>query len=214
MLFVHLTDVRNVARIKRHGLRTEGGSDFCHAGVFCVPLVQMEQEREVNECPTDKLPATIRSTALLWKFWMKDKRPRRGRPVAIIFKVPKGHWPAELTLEFRRGRGALFYRRCITRDVAMILPNAIHPDSVEWLKEVGNGPWHLLVAGESHLKQLLREYEQTGTKPFPGDLFQLLFYKPIPSRCIQRIIPLDQRNIAFKQRKSRDRQKTNRAESE
>ena len=210
MLFVHLTDVRNVAHIKKHGLRTEGKYKWkkydliLHdpKGVFCVPLVQMEQDRWVDGWIKKLMPTTIKSTALLWKFWMKDKRRRRGRPVAIIFKVPRGHWPAELTLEFRRGRGALFYHGCIKRDVAMILPNAIDPESVEWLKEEGNGPWHWIVSGESHLKQLLREYERTGTKPFSGDIFQLMFYKPIPSRCIQRIIPLDQRNHTFKERRS------------
>ncbi|MBX3327489.1 MAG: hypothetical protein U0223_11960 [Nitrospira sp.] len=200
MLFVHLSDVRNVVHIKKHGLRTEGDGRW--TGVYCVPLLQMEQERWVDGWIKNLMPTTIKSTALLWKFWMKQKRRRRGRPVAIIFKVPRGHWPAELTLELRRGRGALFYHGCRMRDVAMILPNAIDPESVKWLKEVGNGLWHFLVSGESHLKQLLREYERTGTKPFSGDIFQLMFYKPIPSRYIQRIIPLDQRNHTFKERKS------------
>jgi len=200
MLFVHLTDVRNVPRIKKHGLRTEGKAD--RRGVFCVPLIQMEQDRWVDDYPTNLLPTTIRSTALLWKFWMKDKRPQHGRPVAIFFKVPREHWPAEVTLEFTGGRGALFFRECSERQIEMILPNPIHPDSVEWLKEVGNGPWHLIVSRESHLKQLLREYERTGTKPSSGDLFQVLFYKPIASRFIQRIIPLDQRNHKSRERKS------------
>jgi hypothetical protein len=46
MLFVHLTDVRNVAHIKKYGLRTEGDGRWI--GVFCVPLVQMEPDRWVD----------------------------------------------------------------------------------------------------------------------------------------------------------------------
>jgi hypothetical protein len=97
-----------------------------------MPLIQMEQDVGwMGGWVKHLMPTTIKSTALLWKFWMKAKRRRRGRPVAIIFKAPRGHWPAELTLEFRHGRGAVFYRGCMERNVAIILPHAIDPESVE-----------------------------------------------------------------------------------
>lgn len=184
MLFVHLTDVRNVTHIKKHGLRTEG--DEYWTGVYCMPLIHMEQERK-------GWTTTIRSTLLHWKFWMKEKRPDRSRPVAVIFKAPRHNWSAELTLEFMPEDAAIFFRGCAQRRIPLILPKG---------EEFFRDPLHLSVLGESHLKQLLREFERTEVKLMSGDIFQLMFYKPIPSRYIQRIIPLDQRNHTFKERRS------------
>lgn len=188
MLFVHLTDVRNVAHIKKHGLRTEG--DEYWTGVYCMPLIQMEQERK-------GWTTTIRSTLLHWKFWIKEKRPDRSRPVAVIFKAPRHNWPAELTLEFAPDSGTIFSRGCAQRRISLI-----RPKSGGLMKRVDRDSVHLSVLGESHLKPLLREFERTGAKLMSGDIFQLMSYKPIPSRCIQRIIPLDQRNHTFKERRS------------
>ncbi len=126
---------------------------------------------------------------------MREKRPDRSRPVAIIFKAPRPNWPAELTLEYFDEQ--IFERGCAQRRIPLI-----RPESGELIKGLAGGPLHLSVSGESHLKQLLREYERTGVKLLKGDIFQLMFYKPIPNRYIQRIIPLNQRNHTFKERRS------------
>lgn len=210
MLFVHLTDVRNVPRIRKNGLRLAG--DDSRKGIYCVPLLEIAQVREMSAdsaSPESGMrwwneATTVRSTLRLWKWLMRQKR--YPRPVAVVFKAPNPAWPADLYLHFPREDpfAEKFLAWCNQRQIP-----TTHLQSSYLSQEVNtpfvHGCCHLQVTGEAHLGQLLSGFINTGNRQWIDGLhdpFEVVFHQRIPGKFIHRIVPLSQTNAAFRKRKA------------
>lgn len=213
MLFVHLTDARNVPRIRKNGLRLAG--DDSRRGLYCVPLLEVAQVREMSAdsaSPESGMrwwneATTVKSTLRLWKWLMAQKR--YTRPVAIVFKAPKPIWPADLYLHFPREDpfAEKFLAWCNQRQIP-----TVHLQNSYLCQEVNtpfvHGCCHLQVTGEAHLGQLISGFINTGNRQWIDGLhdpFEVVFHQRIPSKFINRVVPLSQRNVTFKTRKAKAR---------
>lgn len=211
MVFVHLTDIRNADKIRKSGLLL-GNRDAQYKygeGVFCVPAAMLErydQEKNNKLLPngsylTMDQQTRPSSTALFWKWWTKRKKIRR--PAAVYFRVSKEFWPADLYIYLEQGKGLPFIAECARRGLP--IQTKTYGATYTGL-QLGYYAidFNVLVNSAVHLGKVLKIYQEVGntlTWPESWDL-QLVFRRAIPASCILRIVPLSQRNVDFKRRKT------------
>jgi hypothetical protein len=175
MRFVHLTDRRNLASIRRSGLRL--GRDLVGRGVCCVPLMMMKvQSPRTPDSDEDEVELTSlrpQSSSRIWGGF------RCG--CAVVFQPRAEHWPADVYL-WGPVRAVSRLRQRL-RDCA----------AVRWIgSEEGPSECHvaLQVAGPRGMGLLMRHYlELRPPLEAHGDqAIEVVFRKGIPSNCIRRVV--------------------------
>lgn len=205
MIFVHLTDIRNADKIRKSGLLLGNrNAKYSYGeGVFCVPAVLLnryDQGRERKRYPDGSWQELVQQarpagTGLMWKWWTKFKGIRR--PAAVYFRVPKRLWPADLFIYVEPDQAVKFALECKKQGV-------FPPDS-KFRESTPDVELELRPQDEAHLGRLLAIATQVGLtlRSWPSGIdLQVVFRRPIPATCIRRIVPLSQKNVDFKKRKT------------
>lgn len=179
MLFVHLTDVKMVPRIRQNGLRLGWGRRG--TGLYCVPLIELGTGE----------PGVVSSTGGQWKWWIRGRGARR--PAAVVFSAPAFAWPADLYVNIDEG--------VVEPEFVKTLGAALRRVGAEnmWACEFGC----VRVDSPAHLGKVLAAYRKAGARigAHGSDSIEVVFQCPMPSRQIQKIIPLNQTNRKFKERR-------------
>lgn len=186
MKFVHLTDRAAARGIRRSGLRL--GRDLRGRGVCCMPLMLLPYASPRSEADEDEADVTSAplSSSRTWRRIL-------GRPaVAVVFQPGAAQWPADLQLFVpSRARAALARRAAELGDDVRLLE--VEREPAGWMAEDPAHQCSFRIERPRAMGRLLSAYFELRPLPLwaPGDIsVEVVFRKPIPAACIQRIVPL------------------------
>jgi len=216
MKYVHLTPFKNIKRIKKNGIQTgEGGS---RDGVFAVPVMKLNWETwweppDFSGLRERYLGAGKVSSTELWKWFARKKSLPQQRfrdhtlpdkVAAIVFSIPPDSWPVHVWFETPSPEASVKAARLLTscsKDFIFDVPTL--EDCHEYLEEQSKAKpgddaygCHLYVwidvlneKAMGRLWQCIYEDEDVA-----GFFLQVVIPKPIPPRCIERVVPFYRTN--------------------
>lgn len=209
MRFVHIAPQSSVSAIRKRGLRLARAAvartraNNARA-VFAVPLAWLQLRHATSTCDGDYRRESVAprfSSGLLWK-WLMSQRGNH-RAIAVVFELPASHWPITLSFELDATNSAK-----VVPALASELGRDLQVDAEELaharrFAQQGRYEMRATVPDESVLGRLIHGYASGGGVPLTGAyMIQALIEKPVPARCIKKLIPLDQTSKKFKERKS------------
>ncbi len=211
LLFVHLTSLANVGRIRRNGIRRGGGRHG--AGVYAVPLFLLRRINLKNQSRTflDGDLSTPISSMDLWR-WLFGRSfgERRGRrPVAVLFRLPPRCWPVDVCLAVRPEQATVFLAYISSiRDHTL----EVSDEEIASLQDFAAGAPYAFslfmakVHNEAALGVLLAKFIATGAKLYwRGDeSIEVVIRSSVPASAICRLVSLSQRNVKAKIRRERE----------
>jgi hypothetical protein len=192
MKFVHLTPQPNIGRIKRNGIHLGGGRRG--RGVYAVPLMLMEQRMSLDD--DRQLHTVPRPLTTLWQ-WLSEYASRHRNLAAVIFEDSKQHWPLALHMQLHRDIGY---------DWLLDMPLACAPANAEAMVDVREArakgyclDLKLSVADAKTLGTVMHQLQSRDYRPLAkyDDDFELVLPAGVPSRSIERIVPLYRTNKRF-----------------
>jgi hypothetical protein len=200
MKFVHLTPQPNIGRIKRNGIHLGGGRRG--RGVYAVPLMLMEQR--VSQDDDRQLHTVPRPLTTLWQ-WLSEYASRHRNLAAVIFEDSEQHWPLALHMHLYRDIGF---------DWLLEMPLAHVPANTEMMATAreahakGNSLClDLSIPDPKTLGTVMHQLQSRDyrSRAKYDDDFELVLPASVPSRSIERIVPLYRTNKRFMRERERHR---------
>jgi hypothetical protein len=183
MKFIHLTNKRNVADIRRNGLRL--GGDPIGRGVNCVPLMRIpvKSEVEFKDGLTSYIQSTLVSSSRIWK-WLV----RTSDAAAVVFEPKAYHWPAELIISTTKpsARSIIQTMQASVHAVTLLELKDDYPDRKDERVEL-----RISAPGARALGWIIKVFLTHDSVGFidgkANTNFYIIFRKSIPSNCIHEV---------------------------
>ena len=207
MKFVHLTPRKNIALIKRNGIRR--GTGRRGKGVYAMPLIMLSRDIDLRPREIDgkEIVSAPISASRFWTRLFSINSQRWGtKAAAIVFSMPEHGWPVRLYIGLPSdvGIGVLDWMK---KDPGRL--RLVSEDDFYKCKEAFAKGWgaevEMKVDSARLLGGLLHAYRASGGSAVCFDDIELVIDTPIPSSCIERIVPLYQRNKEFRVKRAGNR---------